>query len=313
MRNNTTVSLCILPMLLVYLLFIGDIAHAQSVAELRQAMDDARKLVKDKEDDHEEANNHLNKQIENFVRLHGHLAGVELPSQSPATNTLALTAKVAKIVEKLIQANLLTSTMKDQLAAIETQRETCNNLWADVVLAQTAYEDAIDAYNAVVSPEEQMKTVEVPQAPPTNALYLCKGPCSTVFETLVLATTSHKVFCSVPPHTGTEYSYYSCPPDYENLCPARPFHQTPCRGGCGTLFANNLGTRPRADDVHRTDCDERTSRNIWNGWTGNCIGDYYSCNGQTSTDCSNASNHITEETDESEQESNICPECGEPH
>ena len=45
MSNNRT-PLRILVMLLVCSLFIGGIAHAQSVTELRQKMDDARKFVK---------------------------------------------------------------------------------------------------------------------------------------------------------------------------------------------------------------------------------------------------------------------------
>lgn len=292
MRNNTTVSRRILAVLLVYFLCIGGIAYAKSVAELRQAMQSAADLVDEKEKDHEDANDHLNKQIANFIRLHGHLVNISMPSQSPATNTLALTAKLTKIIEKLINTHQLTSVMQEQLTAIETQRGNCDTIWADVVLAQTAYEDAVDAYNAAVSPEERVPTDPMPTAPPTNNLYLCPGPCSTAFTTLVLATTTHKVFCQVPPHQTSGYSYYSCPPDYENICPAKAFHQTPCGGGCGTLFAKNTGTRPRADDVHRTQCNERTSRNIFNGWTGNCIGDYYSCNGQTSADCSNVSAHV---------------------
>ena len=126
MRNNTTVSLRILVVLLVCSLFIGGIADAQTVEELERKMEKAKELVGEKEDDHEEANDHLNDMVANFGRLHGHLVDIEMPSQSPATNTVALTTKVAKISEKLIQANLLTSAMEKQLAAIETQRETCN-------------------------------------------------------------------------------------------------------------------------------------------------------------------------------------------
>ncbi|MXV74413.1 hypothetical protein F4Z99_09055 [Candidatus Poribacteria bacterium] len=243
MRNDRT-DLCVLSVLLIGLLFIVSIADAQNVAELREAMDDAEDFVDDKVDDHGDANDHLNQQVANFVRLHGHLVGIELPSQSPATHTQALIVKTTQIVEKLIQANQLTSAMEQQLAAIETQRTTCNNLWADVQLAQTAYEDAIDAYNEEVSPNEQITTVEVPQAPPVAYLYLCPGPCSTAFTTQVLATTTHKVFCQESPCNGTSRSYYSCPPNYENICPGKWNHQTPCRGGCGTLFADNTGPPP---------------------------------------------------------------------
>ena len=189
--------------------------------------------------------------------------------------------------------------MQKQLTAIETQRDKCNTIWADVVLLQTAYEDAVDAYNDAVSPGEQVTTVEVPQPSAVSKLYLCKGPCSTPFETQVLATTSHQVFCDVLPHKGSNYSYYSCPPDYQNECPQKVFHQAPCRGGCDTLFQIDFSSNsiPK-DESHRTQCDERTSRSLINLWTGNCIGRYYSCNGQTSADCPNASKHLkTEETE----------------
>ncbi len=303
MRNNTTISLCILAVLLVCFLFIAGIAHAQTVPELRQAMEDAEDLVEEKEDDHEEANDHLNEMVRNFVTLHANLVNIKI-SAIPATSTWEFAAAFTQIVEALTKANLLTDAMRTMLTNIETQRDSCNTLWADVLLAQTAYENAIDAFNENVSPSERVTTVEVPQAPPVAPLYLCPGPCSTPFTTKVLATTSHKVFCQEPPHKGTnKYSYYSCPPDYENLCPARSAHQTPCHGGCGTLFAQNTGLSPRPDSVHIKQCDERTSRNIFNFWTGNCIGYYYNCNGQTSADCSNAPEHIKEDSSSSKSAS----------
>ena len=258
MRNNRT-TLRILATVLVCFLFIGSLADAQSVTELEKAKDDAKKAVDAKKADHDFATSHLNKQIANFVRLHGHLVKVSFKF-APAKDTQKLIVAFTQIVEALIKSNILTSTMQKQLTAIETQRDKCNTIWADVVLAQTAYEDAIDAYNAAVSPGEQQTTVEVPQPSAVSKLHLCPGPCSTPFETQVLATTSHQVFCDVPPHKGSNYSYYSCPPDYQNECPQKVFHQAPCRGGCGTLFQIDLSRNsiPK-DESHRTQCDERTS------------------------------------------------------
>ena len=131
MKNKTTGSRCILSVLLVCFLCIGGIAHAQSIPELEQAMEDAEDLVDETQTIYEDANAHINAQIANFVRLHGHLVSIEMPGFAPTTNTQSLIVKLTKIVEKLIQSTLLTSTMEEQLTAIETQRETCNTLWTD--------------------------------------------------------------------------------------------------------------------------------------------------------------------------------------
>lgn len=194
MRSNRT-----LPMLLGCLLFIDGIAHAQTVPELRQKMNDAKDVVDDKKSDHDDATENLNKQIAIFVRLHGHLAKTALNARPPR-RTRALIMEFTRIVTTIMNTNHLTSEMRQRLTVIEIQRDKCDEIWADVVLAQTAYEDAIDAYNAKVSPEEQVTTVEVPQPSDVSNLYLCPGPCSTPFTTQVLATTSHQVFCDKAPH-----------------------------------------------------------------------------------------------------------------
>ncbi|MDE0427381.1 MAG: hypothetical protein OXN25_21205, partial [Candidatus Poribacteria bacterium] len=232
------------------------------------------------------------------MTLHANLVAIEV-SLTPATSPAELIVEFTKIVEAITKSNLLTSAMQEQLTNIETQRGTTNEIWADLVLAQGTYEDAVDAYNEQVSPEEQVQADPIPDTVPVNNLYLCAGPCSTPFETQVLATTSHKIFCQEPPHNGSsQYSYYSCPPDYANLCPGSYVHQKPCRGGCGTLFETTRDGVPE-DESHRKECDESTSRHIFNFWTGNCVGWYYSCNGQTSADCNNASAHIKTRADTS--------------
>ena len=250
-------------------------------------MDDAEQYVKKKEKEHKEHNDHLNKQVDNFIRMHGHLVSIEMPRQSPATSSLSLMAKLTKIVEKLIQARILTEPMKQQLAAIDTQRATCNTLWADVQLAQTAYEDAIDAYNAKAPPDEQVGTVEVPQPPDVAKLYVCPGPCSTEFTTQVLATTTHQVFCDIEPHKSQGYSYYSCPPDYRGC----PTHEKLCRGGCGTEF-ELYGGKPN-DVSHYRPCKERIPSSSLLRKTRPCPYRYYQCN--PSNTCPNASNHVSDD------------------
>ena len=301
MRNNRT-PLGILSVLLIGLLFISSIAEAQSVQELREAREKARKFVKEEEAEHKEANDHLNDQIANFVRMHGHLANIELPRDSPATSTPALIIKFTKIVDVIIKTKILTDPMKEQLAAIETQREKCNNLWADVLLAQTAYEDAVDAYNAKVSPEEQQKTVEVPQAPPAAPLYLCPGPCSTPFTTKVLATTSHQVFCQDELHKASGYSYYSCPPDNPG-CPLPSQHtenldMLACRGPCGKPVPNLSGIPD--DSSHRQGCMEKSwfrepirirGQDYIRMYVKDCPqGEYYHC--KIGLLCPNSDNHV---------------------
>ena len=126
MRNNTT-PLRILSVLLICLLFIGSIAEAQSVADLREAMDDAEDLVDAEKKRHEKATAHLNKQIENFIRLHGHLVNIAI-NDTPATKPKDLIMSVTKIVVKLINTSQLTDVMEQQVTAIETQRGICNDI-----------------------------------------------------------------------------------------------------------------------------------------------------------------------------------------
>ena len=194
MRSNRT-----LPMLLVSLLFIGGIAHAQTVVELRSARQNAEDLVDEKKSDHDDATENLNTQIAIFVRLHGHLAKTALNARPPR-RTRALIMEFTRIVTTIMNTNHLTSEMRQRLTVIEIQRDKCDEIWADVVLAQTAYEDAVDAYNDAVSPEERVPTDSMPDPAPVSNLYLCPGPCSTPFTTQVLATTSHQVFCDKAPH-----------------------------------------------------------------------------------------------------------------
>ena len=87
MRNNRTLRILSV-LLIVLLLSAVSIADAQTVGELKEAMNKAKKLVKEKKDDHDDATADLNTQIGIFVRLHGHLANIELPSDSLSTSLL---------------------------------------------------------------------------------------------------------------------------------------------------------------------------------------------------------------------------------
>ena len=261
MKPNRLYALAIL---LICLLCIGRIAEAQSVTELRQAINNAKDAVDVEKDRHDEATDHLNKQIATFVRLHGHLANIELPSDTPATSPKDLIQALSKIATVLINTNRLTSAMREQLAAIETQRDICDKIWVDdFLLAQSGYEDAVDAYNDVVSPEEQVPTDPMPDPAPVSNLYLCPGPCSTPFTTRGLATTSHQVYCDKEPHKTSGYTYYSCPPDYPKVCPIPNQHkenlnQLACGGPCGKDVPNLLG-KPD-DSSHQTTCQEKAWR-----------------------------------------------------
>ena len=99
-----------------------------------------------------------------------------------------------------------------------------------------------------------------------------------------------------------------------------------CVGGCGQTGAEmfiwnswrnygrpmsreqlrQFGVRPEDSDQdiklvtivsHRYHCEEKSRSSFLSlPTTINCPGVYYNCNGQTSADCPNAENHITEET-----------------
>ncbi len=306
MKNKTTVSLRTLSVLLFCFLCIGGTAHAQSVPELEQAMEDAEDVVDAKKARHDVATANLNEMIGNFVTLHANLVSIKI-SATPAKNSKDLIVEFTKITEALIKSNLLTSAMRTMLANIETQRGICNTIWADVVLAQSDYELAVDAYNDAVSPEEQVTTVEVPQPSDVSKLYLCPGPCSTPFTTQVLATTSHQVSCDKEPHKASGYTYYSCPPDYPKVCPIPNQHkeklnQLACRGPCGKDVPNLLGFPD--DSSHQTTCQEKAYRSrrvrvdgkwyikkyVPEGSSARCPqGSYYHC--KIGVPCPNSANH----------------------
>lgn len=112
--------------------------------------------------------------ISTFTRQHGSLQGISIDS-TPATDPGSLLGKIKAALEQAEEANEISEAMRAQLEAIETQRATCDRLWADVLVAQATYEDAVDWYNDKASPEEQVKTIYPPQHPHVNSLYVCPG------------------------------------------------------------------------------------------------------------------------------------------
>lgn len=87
--------------------------------------------------------------------------------------------------------------------------------------------------------------------------------------------------------------YWSCPPDYPG-CPKASNHVKQCPGTCGEYNvypARGGGNYVNYHAMHRVACNENVPPNIFNGWTGNCPGFYWSCAGVSS--CNHASNHIS--------------------
>ncbi len=83
--------------------------------------------------------------------------------------------------------------------------------------------------------------------------------------------------------------YWDCPND-PGECPKIIYHKEPCRGGCGTHFAREVGSPWAADYSHRTDCNERIPESYVklfgkSNKLVDCPGRYYNCNGQTSSTC----------------------------
>ena len=89
--------------------------------------------------------------------------------------------------------------------------------------------------------------------------------------------------------------YWNCPPNYPG-CPKSANHVKKCPGTCGEYNvypARGGSNHGNYYAMHRVECNEDTPRNIFNGWTGNCISYYFSCAGISS--CRNVSNHISDD------------------
>ena len=80
---------------------------------------------------------------------------------------------------------------------------------------------------------------------------------------------------------------WDCPNDPRSECPYDFYHKVLCGGGCRTWFKNE----PNEIRSHWIACNETVPGTWENLWNTNCPGYYYSCNGDTSDDCWNASHH----------------------
>ena len=87
--------------------------------------------------------------------------------------------------------------------------------------------------------------------------------------------------------------YWSCPPNYPG-CPKSANHVKKCPGTCGEYNvypARGGGNYVNYHAMHRVACNENVPPDIWNYWSGDCTGFYWSCAGTSS--CNNVSNHIS--------------------
>lgn len=102
-------------------------------------------------------------------------------------------------------------------------------------------------------------------------------------------------------------SYWVCPNDV-NECSKEVNHLLPCGGGCGDLFPRYSFQNNAVDFSHRTKCTEQIPESYVKTFGKSdkyvdCIGWYYNCNGQTSSDCGYAKAHKVDDDDEEEASS----------
>ena len=178
--------------------FIALIAYSQqkSVAQLRAEKDNAyHDLYNIEIPRHATANDRLNEMIRSVKSKYKTLSGISV-NTAPAGDYISLTHRGASAISVIKTSYTLSQSLKQSLINMETQREIAENLWAiDVDNAFVAYENAVNAFNAVVSPGEQVVVYDLIK-PHVNSLYDCQGPCYVVFETLPLAMYSHSQTCS---------------------------------------------------------------------------------------------------------------------
>ena len=279
----------------VLLVCIARFAAADGTVDAhRNAVNSANSALTSAKERYDGAFNHLQKMIGDVKSKVSSLEGIENHMENPGGD-------LWKTVRKFFEGKSMGSELETALQNVETQRETAEGLWQDVLDAQIAYENAIGGLNHHYSPEEQ-RTTEDPEKPHVKSLYPCQGPCSTPFETEALSKYSHEVYCDKEPHKGSGYKYYSCPPDYEG-CPLASQHtenldMLACRGPCGKPVPNLYGI---PDDVsHTTTCPEKSwhsepvrikGEDLTKKVVKSCPqGEYYHCNIDLS--CPNAANHV---------------------
>ena len=252
-----------------------------------------------------------------------------------ALSPISPSGLVSELKEAMVLAGLtaldiseqgtLDSLLTTAISAVNKKLSEIGDANSGLVKARNdAFEAYRQAYKQYYSPSAE-PTRQPQQTVPNVSKYSfsCVGSssCGNTFDTPEAAISGDFVSCSVEPHSTDGTGWYSC---RHSSCPKSDEHYVSCRGGCGQmgkqewgriwstgysygpkkgLFNNQLVTI----FSHYQKCGVRLSGNGQNY----CLSYYYKCN--SSNTCSNAENHITEETDDSEQGSNICPECGEPH
>ncbi len=218
----------------------------------------------------------LEGKIKKFIEDHEKLQGIKL---SPK---LDWASALVDGVNKNLEAKHLSTSLRQQLSAIETLGNEVEFLWLDVQAAWYAYYDAVGAYNYAISPEERIGITEPTKLSPT-AIFLCAGSCDALFETASLAQVSHQVYCPEKHGTSgtTGVTLYVC----SGSCDRSDEHWRVCGGTCGNKYAPKKVHRQGnhyvwvANSPHHVTCSHES-----------CVETYYTCEHST---CPNASNHIS--------------------
>lgn len=214
------------------------------------------------------------------------LGGIRLtPSLHPATQGADAVSKIGTAVH-------LSDQIRERLTTIEKQREITERLWVGdevwygVERAWMDYENAVNAFNEEVSPNERVYPT-APEKLIATELYFCQGPCDELFETASLAQVSHQVYCSEKHGTSgtTGVTYYIC--SDSGTCHRSDEHWRVCGGICGKEFAPkrmNLGQGNYsyyASSPHYVKCD----KDVYSQVPGTTCGtEYYTCEHSTCPD-----------------------------
>ena len=211
--------------------------------------------------------------IDSVKRKHNTLTGITV-NTTPARDPVSLAHRFASAISVLRTTYTLSDDFKQSLIRLEKQRTIADNIWyIDVDNALVAYENAVNAFNTVVSPEEQVVVYDLIK-PYVKKLYVCQGPCYVVFETLPLAMYSHQAYCSKQHDSSGDGNYWwSC--EY-NVCPYVNGHWLECRASaCSVLFPPPEYEYEYYDYDHKVGCTESVY-SFWNPFAM-CRKEYYTC------------------------------------
>lgn len=215
--------------------------------------------------------------------------------------------------------------LKQEITSIYIQMESLNG---DLGMLASARDTAYEAYKKTTS-QPSDKGPEPKYADIPNFSLSCLNGCGTVYQSKSVglgnlsdkAIMGHGVYCTSDPHKS--YWYYSCPPEYPG-CPASDDHYLSCVGGCGQTGKPQWGYIGRTSygysdkkglvgnqlvtiASHLKRCGARLSKT---NPSRTCPGRYYACNNQTSANCPNASNHVSDSTPpQSTDNTPNCQDC----